>query len=236
MRSEPNLYSPRWFQFFHADLSETRTTQETDFICASAPLPNFQKILDVCCGMGRHARALATRGYAVTGIERDAAAIARARDLGGGPSYIQADVRNYRPDASAHDMAIVMSQSFGHFDAPTNRAVLGSLAAGVRERGRVILDLWSPEFFAAHQGKRDFELPDGIVRETKRVEDGRLYVYLDYPDGGQDDFEWQLFTPSEMNSLADSVGLSVVVACTAFDMAMEPSSANPRTQFVLERS
>ena len=235
IRLEPNSYSPHWFEFFHIGIAETRTTQETDFVCACAPLPGFRKVVDVCCGMGRHARALFSRGYSVTGVERDAAAIARARELAGGPSYLQADVRDYQPDIGAYDLAIVMSQSFGHFDAATNRDLLRRLATGVRKGGRVILDLWNPEFFATHQGERDFELPDGIVRERKRVEDGRLFVHLDYPDGGHDDFEWQLFTPSEMISLADSVGLALIASCTDLDMTVEPCPAKPRIQFILER-
>ena len=151
IRFEPNSYSQRWFKFFHIGIAETRTTQEIDFVCACAPLPCFRKVVDVCCGMGRHARALFSRGYSVTGVERDAAAIAKARELAGGPSYLQADVRDYQPDIGAYDLAIVMSQSFGHFDAATNRDLLRRLATGLREGGRVILDLWSPEFFATHQ-------------------------------------------------------------------------------------
>ena len=235
IRFEPNSYSHRWFKFFDIGLAETRTAKEIDFICACAPLPGFRKVVDVCCGMGRHARALSSRGYSVTGVERDAIAVARACDLAGGPNYIEADVRAYHPDPCAYDLAIVMSQSFGYFDAATNHDVLRCLTVGLREGGRVVLDLWSPEFFAAHQGERDFELPDGIVREKKYVNDGRLFVQLDYPDGGQDNFEWQLFTPSEMISFAASVGLTHIASCTDFDMAVEPSPIKPRIQFLLER-
>ncbi|MEY2558945.1 MAG: hypothetical protein QOE34_2370 [Verrucomicrobiota bacterium] len=231
---EPNSYSHHWFQFFHAGIAETRTVQEVDFVCACAPLPAFSKVLDLCCGMGRHARALSSRGYSVTGIERDAAAVAQAQELGGGPSYLQADVRDYAFPPDAYDLAIIMSQSFGHFDAAMNRDLLKRLATSVRDGGRVILDLWSLEFFATHQGEREFELPQGMVRETKRVENGRLFVHLDYPDGSQDKFEWQLFTPAEINALADSVGLDLIATCTDFDMAVEPCPASPRVQFVLE--
>jgi len=185
--------------------------------------------------MGRHARALFSRGYSVAGVDRDAVAIAQAREQAGGPSYIQADIRDYQPDACAYDLAIIMSQSFGYFDVATNRDLLQRLAASVREGGRVILDLWNAEFFAANRGERDLELPDGTVREKKQVEDGRLFVHLDYPDGGSDDFEWELFTPAQMISLAGSTCLNLIIACTDFDMAVEPSSRNPRIQFVLER-
>ena len=235
IRSEPNSYSEGWFKFFHIDIAESRTTKEVDFICARAPLPRFRKVLDICCGMGRHARALFNRRYVVAGVERDAAAIAKARELGGGPCYIKADVRHYQPDPGAYDVAIVMSQSFGYFDERTNRDLLKRLAMSVRAGGRVVLDLWNPEFFAGHQGERDFELPDGIIHERKRVEHGRLFVHLDYPDDSSDDFEWQLFTPAEMNSLAESVGLDVIASCTDFDPAAHPTPAEPRLQFVLER-
>jgi SAM-dependent methyltransferase len=172
----------------------------------------------------------------VTGVERNASALAKARELAGGPSYIEADLQYYQPDFGAYDVAIVMSQSFGYFDAQTNRDVLKRLATGVRPGGRIVFDLWSPEFFAAHEGARDFELPDGIVRERKRVEDNRLFVHLDYPNGGHDDFEWQLFTPSEMASLADSAGLALIASCTDFDLGAKPCATNSRIQFVLERS
>ena len=236
MRAEPNAYSRRWFDFFHIGIGEARTIQEATFVCRCAPLPDFRKLADVCCGMGRHARALSGRGYSVTGIDRDAHAIAKARELARGPSYVHADIRDYRPAPVAFDVAIVMSQSFGYFDATTNRDVLGQLAAGVREGGRIILDLWNQEFFAAHQGERELETASGVVRESKRLDGDRLCVQLDYPDGAHDEFEWQLFTPAKMTSLAQSVGLGLMLSCTDFDTTITPSPAKPRIQFVLERS
>jgi SAM-dependent methyltransferase len=235
MRIELNAYSHRWFEFFHIGISEGRTAQETAFICRRAPLPCFRKVLDVCCGMGRHARALSKHGYSVIGLDRDANAIAKARTLTGGPTYVNADVRDYVPDPGMFDVAIIMSQSFGYFDAITNREVLGRLADGVREGGRIILDLWSAEFFMIHQGRCEFKTPGGVVRETKYAEEGRLFVHLDYPDGGEDRFEWQLFTPALMISMAESVGLRQLLACTAFDETTPPSPTNPRVQFVFER-
>lgn len=235
MRTESNLYSPRWFELFHLGIDEARTIQEVNFVCRCAPLLDFRKVIDVCCGMGRHARMLASAGYSVTGIDRDPDAITKAREVGGRPSYVIADIRDYQPESGAFDAAIVMGQSFGYFDAVTNRDVLGRLTAGVRTYGRVLLDLWAPEFFAAHQGERELETAAGVVRENKRVHRDRLYVQLEYPDGTQEQFEWQLFTPAEMKQLAQSVGLNLLFSCTDFDSATLPSPANPRIQFLLER-
>jgi SAM-dependent methyltransferase len=221
-RREANAYSPRWFEFFHVGIDDSRTVRETEFVCACAPLPDFRNVLDVCCGMGRHARALSDRGYSVTGIDRDTDAIANARDLRHGPNYVVAEIRDYQPAPETFDAAIVMGQSFGHFDPGINRDILRRLAAGVRKRGRIIVDLWNPEFFIGHQGERELKTSRGNVCEKKRVDGDRLFVQLDYPDGTHEQFEWQMFTPEQMAQLAESVGLGLLVSCTNFEMKNAP--------------
>jgi SAM-dependent methyltransferase len=143
--AEPNSYSGRWFEFFHVGVDEGRTNQETMFVSSCAPLPDFRRVLDVCCGLSRHARALSKLGYSVVGVDRDADIISQARELGGGPEYVVADIRDYAPEHGAFDVAITMSQSFGYFDAPTNRDVLARLANGVRKGGRVIVSRLLPQ-------------------------------------------------------------------------------------------
>jgi SAM-dependent methyltransferase len=180
-------------------------------------------------------RALSQRGYSAIGIDRDADVIAKARGLARGPTYLNADVRDYHPNPGAFDLAMIMSQSFGYFDPATNGEVLGRLTNGVRDGGRVILDLWSSDFFVAHQGRYGLKTASGVVRETNSVEEGRLFVHLDYPGGGGDNFEWQLFSPAQMTSMAESVGLRQLFACTDFDGVTPPSRMSSCTQFVFER-
>ncbi len=67
------------------------------------------------------------------GVDRDADAIAEARELAGGPSYVHADIRDYQPEPGTFDVVIIMSQSFGYFDPTTNCDVLSRLAVSVRE-------------------------------------------------------------------------------------------------------
>ncbi|HEX4640912.1 MAG TPA: class I SAM-dependent methyltransferase [Chthoniobacterales bacterium] len=233
--SDPNSYSPSWFEFFHVSIAEERTRREVEFVSGVAPLPGFRKVLDVCCGSGRHARALAARGYFVTGIDRDLAAVAKARELGGGPEYLRVDARDYEPPRAAFDLAIIMSQSFGYFDAAANREQLRRLSEGVRVGGRIILDLWNPEFFASHQGERELTTPAGAVRETKAIKDNRLLVRLTYPNRTEEQFDFQLFSSAEMKVLANHLGLQLAVACTAYDSAREPDPTDAKIQFVLAK-
>jgi len=222
-----NFYSARWFEYFHADIPAERTDKEVEFVCSQAPLPAFRRAADICCGMGRHSRKLAALGYEVTGIERDAIAVDIARGLGGGPTYVHADILRHWFDERSFDLAVVMSQSFGYYSEDTNRELLARLALAVRERGVVILDLWNPDFFVAHQGTRVFNLQHGRVIETKSVVAGRLSVHLAYPDGGVDDFKWQLFTIAQIDSLTDVAGLRLCAACASYDAGLSPTPDDP---------
>lgn len=57
-----------------------------------APLiPAGGTVLDVACGAGRHLRWLAGRGHPVTGVDRDAQAVAALQDLG---EIVVADIEN----------------------------------------------------------------------------------------------------------------------------------------------
>lgn len=57
-------------------------------------LPAGAQVLDLACGRGRHLRWLADRGFRVTGIDRDAAALAASQDLvdAGRAELIAADI------------------------------------------------------------------------------------------------------------------------------------------------
>lgn len=48
-------------------------------------------VLDLACGSGRHLRWLAAQGFALTGVDRDAAALAALQGLG---ELIEADIEN----------------------------------------------------------------------------------------------------------------------------------------------
>lgn len=235
MTTAPNSYSPDWFAHFHQGIPESRTEQELAYVTRHCPVASFPRVLDVCCGMGRHARGLAETGYAVTGLERDARALAVAHERGGGPNYIEADIREYRPQAASFDAVIILSQSFGYFDPKTNLGILRHLGAALREDGHLILDLWNLEFFRTRQGEHRFQLPVGEVVETKSVVGDRLITRLRYPDGGSDAFEFQTFSPEQMAAFARSAGLELVESCSDFNSAVAPSSDKPKVQYLLRR-
>lgn len=73
------------------------TTEESEFLDSIFKKYGKEKsVLDCCCGVGRHCRALAEKGYNVTGIDISKKQIENARKINGikNTTYLNMDVRN----------------------------------------------------------------------------------------------------------------------------------------------
>jgi SAM-dependent methyltransferase len=183
-------------------------------------------VLDVPCGLGRHAHALAARGYAVTGVERDPAAAAEARARG--IEVHELDVRRLGGLPGPFEAVICMWASFGWYSDETNAEVFAAMAA--KARRVLVLDVYDPAFFRARQGPID----NRGVHEDKRVVGNRLLTTLEYPNGSSDAFEWRLYEPEELKALGAAAGLRLDTVRAGFSET--PSTGDtPRVQYVFRR-
>ncbi len=57
-----NAYSSLWFRLFMPLQTEESTRNDVAFLTRQLPLPRYRRVLDLCCGYGRHALGLAERG------------------------------------------------------------------------------------------------------------------------------------------------------------------------------
>src|SRR4051812_33488628 len=100
-------------------------------------------ILDIPCGAGRHALALADVGYRVTGVDLSQEAVARAgaagRERGLSAVFVHGDMRDFEAEGP-FDGIICLGNSISYFDPPGTGLFLRSLAAKLRPGGRLILD------------------------------------------------------------------------------------------------
>jgi SAM-dependent methyltransferase len=246
-----NEISDVWIATFLDTIPPERTAQEVAFVCEVLPLFTHPRLLDVCCGDGRHARPLALAGYAVTGIDAHPRLIARARQqwrdhdaVAFGPSddadprapvfHVQ-DARALNDVESTFDGVTCLWSSFGYYDAETNASILRRMTGLLRPGGRVVLDVYHRGFFEAHHGDRHVERAGRRLTESKSVDDGILNVTLRYDDGSVDNFRWQVFTPDELDELAAAAGLEPVLRCAGFDPGISPDPEFPRMQLVYSR-
>jgi SAM-dependent methyltransferase len=238
-----NAYSSLWFDLFMPLQTEEWTRKDAEFLSRQVPLPSYQRILDLCCGYGRHALLLAERGYQVTGLDRDAAAIAeaqrRAALAGQTISYLVGDMRQTRHIPSTFDAVINMWQSFCYFDEATHADLLRQIHQKLRPGGRFIIDMYHPAYYASRQGLHQREI-NGITVETNTYLQGhRLHSVVQYRDAsgerGKDHFDFHLFTPEAFSTLAASCGFETVLICTWADENTPPSADVARVQMVLEK-
>jgi SAM-dependent methyltransferase len=232
-----NDYSPTWYELFLQPITAEQTEREAAFVAHWLPQPAYSAVLDLCCGPGRHAHALARRGYRVTGVDTNAAALAEARCVSDATiTYLEHDMRRLDGLPGKFDAVICLWQSLGYFDAATNADILRQISQKLRPGGRLVLDIYHRSFFERNQGTRRFERDGRAISEAKRMEGDRLTVTLDYgPDVPQDSYAWQLFSPAAIAELARQHSFAQLLACANFDPAISASADLPRMQLVFER-
>ena len=218
-------------------IQPTKTAYEVAFVARQLPQPRYHALLDLACGTGRHARLLAEQGYQVVGIVQNMQALTAAEAHSvGNLRFLRHDMRDLAGLPGHFDGIICLWQSFGYFDAATNGAILRNISHKLIVGGRCILDLYHRDFFADHQGRREFEIGGKTIIEEKQMQGDRLIVELSYGSTGEDRFEWQLYRPQNLCALAEGCGLHCKLICSDFDEALPASPQMPRVQYVLEKA
>lgn len=232
-----HTYSPTWYTTFLDTIDPAQTAAEITFLTRHLPQPTYQRLLDICCGSGRHTNLLAQQGYHLTGIDINQQALTHAQtNAPPNTHYHHLDMRHLHTLPGPYDAILCLWQSFGYFDPATNEAILAQISQQLRPHGRFILDIYHRHFFEQHQGTYQYQRNGRPYTDTKHVQNGRLTVHLDYgPTAPPDHFEWQLYTPTEITTLAAPHHLHPLLTCTNFDQTQPPSADLPRMQLIFEK-
>ena len=98
--------------------NEAEAKQQIEFVKRHIHLPKGAKVLDLCCGCGRHAIELKSQGYDVIGLDLSAKlldlACSRASERGLDMKFIRCDMREI-PYESYFDLIVNFFTSFGYF-------------------------------------------------------------------------------------------------------------------------
>jgi SAM-dependent methyltransferase len=184
------------------------TDQEVGFLVDALGLDRGGLVLDVGCGPGRHARAMAARGYRVVGVDIAEGFVAlAASDAPAGASFVRADARRL-PVRPLFDGVVSLCQGgFGlpaDPSAPDDGAVLAEMAAALRPGGRLVLTAFSSYFVVRHlEDSDEFDAAAGVNLEQTAVKNAA---------GEEQTFDlWTAcYTPRELRLLAADVGLRVL--------------------------
>jgi SAM-dependent methyltransferase len=191
------------------------TEQEVAFLIETLGLGPHTRVLDVGCGPGRHARALAARGIPVHGVDIAPAFVDLARqDAPPGATFEVADARDLNYD---NEFDVVMSLCQGGFGlmGEDDGAILANMA---RAAPRVVFSAFSAYFALRYLEDSDmFDAASGVNREN---------ATLKSEAGDERDFllETSVFTPRELRLMCRAAGLTVdeLWSVTPGDYAARP--------------
>lgn len=186
------------------------TDQEVGFLVEVLGLRPGMRLLDVGCGPGRHAHALARRGIEVVGVDISERFVGIARrDAPPGATFVHGDARSLAYDTEFDAVISLCQGAFGLSDGPGtpidgDAAVLAGMARALRPGGMVALSAFSAYFQVRHLDlPSDFDAERGVHHEVFEVRD---------PEGrpAQWDAWTTCFTPRELRLLAAGAGLEVL--------------------------
>lgn len=133
----------------HAAASRGRAAREAQlaWLWANMPLAPGDEVLDVTCGPGLYAVALAERGCRVTGIDFGPAAIAYARELAAAAgvaqrcTFLQQDVREMALPPAQYDGALLLYGQLAVFERSQAAALLAAVAAALKPGACLVIEL-----------------------------------------------------------------------------------------------
>lgn len=180
------------------------TQQEVDFLIERLGLRAGLRVLDVGCGPGRHAVALAQAGLHVTGIDISRRfleiAAERARSARVGASFFEVDARQMPFDDEFDAVISICQGAFGLMGSD-DALVLKRMAEAARPGGALAVTAFSA-YFEARAARADATLDAdaGVVHERSTIVDGS-------GERHEVDLWTGVYTPRELRLLSMGVGV-----------------------------
>ncbi|MGE0683566.1 MAG: cyclopropane-fatty-acyl-phospholipid synthase family protein, partial [Candidatus Binatia bacterium] len=137
------FYSGLWRNVQLQFWTPEQTQADADFIEQLLHLPPQANVLDIPCGEGRLSRALAARGYRLTGVDITATHLDEARRRAAAQQlairWEQRDMRNL-PWQAEFGAAFCFWGSFGYFDDEENLKFVQAVFRALKPGGQFLLE------------------------------------------------------------------------------------------------
>jgi D-alanine-D-alanine ligase len=222
------------------------TRQEVDLLCETFKLAPEDRILDLCCGQGRHALELARRGVKnIEGLDRSHYLIQKAKSTakaeGLRTRFREGDARKipYPPDT--FDVVMILGNSLGYFEAEQeDMKVFKEVFRVLKPWGRFIIDIADGAYLKDHFKPHSWEWIDKkrfVCRERSLSADGERLIsreMINHVEKGiiADHFYAErLYTREGLSRLLKAVGFSN----TAFHAEIATNSQRNQDLGMMER-
>jgi D-alanine-D-alanine ligase len=132
-------------------LTPDRTAQEVAGVMTLLDSRPGARVLDLCCGQGRHAVPLARAGYRMTGLDRSPYLLGEAQRsaerAGVEVQWVRGDMR-WLPWNGQFDACVNLFTAFGYFDDEAeNEQVLHQVCRVLKPGGMFLLDVSNRDYY-----------------------------------------------------------------------------------------
>ncbi|MCK4352168.1 class I SAM-dependent methyltransferase [candidate division WOR-3 bacterium] len=197
-----------------------KVLEEVNFIEEVLLLSKNAKILDLCCGLGRHSIELAKRGYNVTGVDfsKEYLEIAqkKAKKKGVTVNFIKNDMRKISFNQE-FDAVINMFTSFGYFrKEEDNLKVLKNVAKALKPGGKFLIDIVNKDWIIKNFEERDWQkIGEYYVFEERKFDLATSINYAKFTIiHGKERIEresWlRMYSFHELKSMLENAGLKII--------------------------
>ncbi len=191
-------------------------TEEVNNIIDLLHLKRGSKILDLCCGVGRHSLEFARRGYSVTGVDLTGIYLREARRKakheGLAIKFFQQDMRQFRR-TNTFDAVINLFTSFGYFATQKDDVrVAEHMYTSLRKGGFFVIELMGKEVLARIFRPRDWYEHEGTIIMEERTPSNdwstleNRWIILTGKRKKEFRFRLRFYAASELTALLRQVG------------------------------
>ncbi|MBI4609992.1 MAG: methyltransferase domain-containing protein [Candidatus Rokubacteria bacterium] len=174
MFDSQRFFEEAWPKISQGFESEADAESEIQWILGHVQLAAGARVLDAPCGFGRHALALARRGYKVTGVDLSEVELRRAHDRAAAAGlHLDLVCQDMRAmDFSEEfDLALNLFSSIGYFSDEEDRQLLDRFCRALRPGGAFVLDTRNRDHYIRNYAEEETQLvPGGTVRITHRLD------------------------------------------------------------------
>ncbi|MCD9024565.1 class I SAM-dependent methyltransferase [Cohnella silvisoli] len=209
-------------------------------------LPGQSHVLDLCCGMGRHAMALAEAGFRVTGVDLSPVLLkkARASDPANRIRWIESDMRSLPCDETfieGFDAVVNLFTSFGYFEEDEEQLkVLKQIRQALKPGGRFIIDYINARYTVDHLVFfSERKVGENAILETRRIQDGFVTKEIIVLGSGRPARRYRerikLYSLDTLTDLLDEAGLAIDNVHGNYNEALYDDRLSPRMIMVGHR-
>ncbi len=214
-----DYFDERYLDVFSASFTDEHSQAEAHAVARFLDLPSGASVLDLACGQGRHAIALARMGHTLTGLDLSPLLLARAAVVaaanGVAVTWVEGDMRDL-PWEGAFDACINLTTAFGYFATDEeNEAVLRQVAKALKPGGQFLIETMHRDYIVREYQQHDwYETDDETLVWTLRLFDaikGRTTVVERYRTAAGEEGERyhniRVYTATELHAMLRRAGL-----------------------------